>query len=87
MPLLNTHKCQCRFLYSGDRCEKCKLFNWFLFFLLIILFIFKGSSQGLQAIVGGIIVVIAFIITYIINLDRSPDRWSFRKSTASYYQT
>jgi hypothetical protein len=24
LPLLNSHKCQCRFLYSGDRCEKCK---------------------------------------------------------------
>lgn len=24
IPLFNTHKCQCRFLYNGERCEKCK---------------------------------------------------------------
>jgi hypothetical protein len=24
LPFLNSHKCQCRFLYAGERCEKCK---------------------------------------------------------------
>ncbi|CAF2761502.1 unnamed protein product [Rotaria sp. Silwood2] len=68
VPLLNSYRCQCRFLYAGDRCEK-----W--------------SSQGLQAIIGGFIIIIAFIGSYIINLDRSGDQWSFRKSTAEHYQT
>ncbi|CAF0721293.1 unnamed protein product [Rotaria sordida] len=68
LPLLNSYRCQCRFLYAGDRCEK-----W--------------SSQGLQAIIGGIIIIIACIGSYIINLDRSGDQWSFRKSTAEHYQT
>ncbi|CAF4391194.1 unnamed protein product, partial [Adineta steineri] len=49
LPLTNTFKCQCRFLYTGDQCEK-----W--------------SSQGLQIIIGAIIVFIAFIISYIINM-------------------
>ncbi|CAF3379652.1 unnamed protein product [Rotaria sp. Silwood1] len=68
LPLINSYRCQCRFLYAGDRCEK-----W--------------SSQGLQAIIGGIIILIAFIGSYIINLDRSGDQWSFRKSTVEHYQT
>ncbi|CAF1628384.1 unnamed protein product [Adineta ricciae] len=67
LPLINSHKCQCRFLYSGARCEK-----W--------------SSQGLQAIIGGFIIVVALIASYIINLDRSGDQWSFHKSTAEHYQ-
>ena len=46
-----------------------------------------GSSQGLQAIIGSIIVIIAFITSYIINMDRSGDQWSFQKSTAEHYQT
>jgi hypothetical protein len=25
LPLNNTYQCQCRFFYTGDRCEKCKL--------------------------------------------------------------
>ncbi|CAF1333517.1 unnamed protein product [Adineta steineri] len=68
LPLTNTFKCQCRFLYTGDQCEK-----W--------------SSQGLQIIIGAIIVFIAFIISYIINMDRSEDSWSFRKSTQEQSQT
>lgn len=31
LPFLNSYKCQCRFLYAGDRCEKCKLPNCFAF--------------------------------------------------------
>ena len=84
LPLLNTHKCQCRFLYAGERCEKCK-FDFemrFLFWRLNCL----GSSQGLQAVIGAIIVVITFIVSYVINLDRTNDRWSFKKVTAEHYQ-
>ncbi len=87
LPLLNSHKCQCRFLYSGDRCEKCKLFNKFQTVFVSEYFNYLGSSQGLQAIIGCIIIVIAFIATYIINLERSGERWSFQKSTVDYYQT
>jgi hypothetical protein len=50
-------------------------------------FIYLGSSQGLQAIIGSIIIIITFIASYIINLDRSGDQWSFRKSTVEHYQT
>ncbi|CAF3587083.1 unnamed protein product [Rotaria sordida] len=46
----------------------------------------KWSSQGLQVIIGGVIIVIAFIVLYIINFDRSEDSWSFRKSTYEQYQ-
>ncbi|CAF4098379.1 unnamed protein product [Rotaria socialis] len=67
IPLMNSYKCRCRFLYSGDRCD-----GW--------------SSQGLQAIVGGIIIIIAFVGSYFINLDRTGDQWSFRKSTVEHYQ-
>ncbi len=24
LPLTNSYRCQCRFFYTGDRCEKCK---------------------------------------------------------------
>ncbi|CAF0891226.1 unnamed protein product [Rotaria sp. Silwood1] len=67
LPLMNSRKCQCRFFYTGDQCEK-----W--------------SSQGLQVIIGCVIIVIAFIASYIINFDRSEDSWSFRKSTYEQYQ-
>jgi len=49
-------------------------------------YLYLGSSQGLQAIIGGIIIVIALIASYIINMDRSGDQWSFRKSTVEHYQ-
>jgi uncharacterized integral membrane protein len=48
--------------------------------------IILGSSQGLQIIIGGVIILIAFVILYIINMDRSEDSWSFRKSIHEQYQ-
>lgn len=86
LPLMNSHRCQCRFLYAGHRCEKCKWCTTMIDLTLRYL-AFVGSSQGLQAIIGGVIVVIAFIASYIINMDRSGDQWSFGKSTAEHYQT
>ena len=85
LPLINAHRCQCRFLYEGDRCEKCKWRT--MIDPILICLVNLGSSQGLQAIIGGVIVMLAFIISYIINMDRSGDQWSFRKSTAEHYQT
>ncbi|CAF1383152.1 unnamed protein product [Adineta steineri] len=67
LPLLNSHKCNCRFLYAGERCEK-----W--------------SDQGVQAIIGGIIVIAALIISFIISMDRSSNQWSFKKDAAEHYQ-
>ncbi|CAF1000408.1 unnamed protein product [Didymodactylos carnosus] len=65
VPLLDSHKCQCRFLYSGNKCEKC-----------------------LQALIGAAIILIAFITSYIINMDRSgTDTWSFRCAELEQYQT
>ncbi|CAF1648420.1 unnamed protein product, partial [Adineta ricciae] len=61
LPWTNSYKCQCRFLYTGDQCEK-----W--------------SSQGVQIIIGIVIVFVAFIVSYVINTDRSEESWFFRKT-------
>jgi len=31
LPLTSSYKCQCRFLYTGDRCEKCTFTEFHLF--------------------------------------------------------
>jgi len=33
LPLINSYKCQCRFLYTGDRCEKCTFKIFYFFFI------------------------------------------------------
>ncbi|UJR10436.1 hypothetical protein I4U23_014640 [Adineta vaga] len=66
LPWTKSYKCQCRFLYTGDQCEK-----W--------------SSQGIQIIIGIAIILIACIMSYIINIDRSDDSWSFRKILHGQY--
>ena len=32
IPFAKSHKCQCRFLYTGDRCEKCNEYLLVIYF-------------------------------------------------------